>query len=90
MLQDLRAGFRSDAFDLVQLRSDAVLGADLAMESDREAVDLFLDPLHKMESLTVRIQFHDFILFAEDERGRLVLRVLDHARHRDVQAELVL
>ena len=90
MLQDLRAGFRSDAFDLVQLRSDAVLGAHLAVEGDREAVDLFLDPLHEMEGLAVRTEFHDFILLAEDERGSLVLRVLDHARHRDVQSELVL
>ncbi len=90
MLEYLRAGFRSDAFDLVQLRSDAVLGAHLAVEGDREAVDLFLDPLHKMEGLAVRIQFHDFILLTEDERGRFVLRVLDHAGHRDVQSEFVL
>ena len=60
------------------------------MEGDCEAVDLFLDPLHKMKGLAVRTEFHDFILLAEDERRSLVLRVLDHASHRYVQSELVL
>ena len=68
----------------IEPRRQGVLGVNLAVVGNGEAVHLVLNPLHQVKALATRVQIDVVGIVAVQEVGSLVLIVFDHPDHRNV------